>query len=325
MLVKDLNEKELLARFVPLLPQATCVVVGNGDDSAVLHIGGDTTVSTDMLVENRHFRCDWSTGFDVGYRAAQQNIADALAMGATPVSLVVGLGLPPTTEVTWVEDLARGFAQACQPWEVGVDGGDLVSASEITIGVTVIGDLQGRKPLRRDNALPGQKVIFTGNLGHAAAGYELLKHGYTRTDSDEYLASLIDDFLRPKPPIGAVMAAVNAHTLCAGIDVSDGLVKDIGRVAQSSRVWINLDGAQLNKLLGRLGRAAGRLGTDRRLWALAGGEDHGFVATIDSATVIPDGFSVIGQVMGPDEYGRVTLDQLPLDPDQIGWDHFRSA
>ncbi|WP_455952469.1 thiamine-phosphate kinase [Arcanobacterium haemolyticum] len=323
MRVQDLNEAELLARFTPLLPQAGCAVVPNGDDSVVLDVVGHTTVSTDMLIEDRHFRLEWSTGRDVGYRAAQQNIADALAMGARPVSLVVGLGLPPETPVAWVEDFARGLNDACAPLGVGVDGGDLVASPQVSVGVTIIGDLEGRSALLRSGALPGQRVVFAGSLGHGLAGYELLQAGYDRNDPDSRIVALIDDFLRPKPPVEIALAAARSGVLCSLMDVSDGLAKDLGRIARASRVWVDLDAPALNTLIGSLGSAAGRLGADRRYWALAGGEDHGFVGTIAADGAVPAGFTVIGEVRGPAEHGRLTLDLADIDSDRIGWDHFR--
>lgn len=321
--VRDLSEAEILARIFPILPVASSAVVPTGDDSAVFDVVGDTTISTDMLIQDRHFRTEWSTGFDVGFRAAQQNIADAVAMGARPVSLVVGLGMPGETSVDWVEDFARGLADACEPWGIGVDGGDLVSAQEICVSITVMGDLEGRPPLLRSGALPGHKVVFAGNLGHGIAGYELLQAGYDRSDSHPGIAGLIDDFLRPKPPVGIVLRRPVRGFLLSLMDVSDGLIRDLGRIAQASRVWIDLDPLVLNSLLGPIALAAGRLSADRRQWALSGGEDHGFIGTMDADTPLPAGFTQIGTVRGPDQHGRISLADRSLDINGFGWDHFR--
>ena len=129
--------------------------------------------------------------------------------------------------------------------------------------------------------------------------------------------ALIDDFLRPKPPVEIALAAARSGVLCSLMDVSDGLAKDLGRIARASRVWVDLDAPALNMLIGSLGSAAGRLGADRRYWALAGGEDHGFVGTIAADGAVPAGFTVIGEVRGPAEHGRLTLDLADIDSDRI--------
>lgn len=196
MLISEMTEDTLLSRLLPLLPTSTGIVVPSGDDAAVLSLAGDAVISTDMLIEGRHFLRTWSDGADVGFRAAMQNLADAVAMGARPRSLVVSLGLPGDLDVEWVTDFATGLAQACTPVGVGVDGGDLVSAQEITIGVSVIGDMEGRTPLRRAGAQINDRVIHAGYLGHGAAGLALLQAG---AKIDGGVAGLVDDFKRPKP------------------------------------------------------------------------------------------------------------------------------
>lgn len=318
MRISETTEDLLLSRFLPLLPTGEAAIVPTGDDAAVLSLAGDAVVSTDMLIEGRHFRRDWSTGADVGFRAAMQNLADAVAMGANPRSLVVSLGLPSDLDVEWVSEFATGLAQACEPGGVGVDGGDLVSSNEIAISVTVIGDMEGRSPLRRATADIGDRIIHAGNLGHGAAGLALLEAGAV---IDDAVAGLIDDFKRPKPPLREALAAARAGGIRAMMDVSDGLVRDARRMAKASGVWLDFNAKMLESKMGALGRAAGRLRADRREWLLTGGEDHGFLATIRPDAVIPAGFMEIGEVMGPSLGGRVTIEQREI-AGLGGWDHF---
>ena len=177
-LVRDLSEEQLLARVVPLLPTSDLAIIGPGDDCAVMSApDGRYCVSTDVLVEGRHFRTDWSSGRDVGRRAAAQNLADAAAMGARPVALVVSLVLPGATPVPWVEDLARGLAEACRRVGAGVVGGDLSAGDHLVIAATVHGDLQGRAPVVRSGARVGDVVVLAGRPGRSAAGLALLKAG----------------------------------------------------------------------------------------------------------------------------------------------------
>lgn len=321
MLISQASEDVLISGFAPYLPKSSAVVP-SGDDSAVLETRGNVAVSVDMLVENRHFKREWSTGYDVGYRAAQQNLADAVAVGAMPVSLVVGMALPGDLEVEWLNDFARGLAAACEPHGVGVDGGDLVAGSEIAISVTVLGDMEGREPLLRSGALPGHKVVHCGNLGHGIAGFELLSAGFSESDENPKVGALVGNFLRPQPPINEAMEAVRGGSLRSLMDVSDGLVRDTRRIAKASRVWIDLDQKAIEKKMGPLATAAGRLGADRRTWLFTGGEDHGFVGTIPADGEVPDAFAVIGEVLAPDQHGRITISGKDVNQSTLGWDHF---
>ncbi|WP_309232755.1 AIR synthase related protein, partial [Actinotalea sp. JY-7885] len=172
--VADLGEDALLAQIFPLLPRAAGTLLGPGDDAAVVAApDARVVVSTDVLVEGRHFRREWSSGEDVGRRAAVQNLADVAAMGARPTALVVALVVPPDVPVSWVLGLARGLAAACGP-EVGVVGGDLSGGSEVVVAVTVHGDLEGRAPVLRSGARPGDVVAHAGVRGRSAAGLALL-------------------------------------------------------------------------------------------------------------------------------------------------------
>ena len=155
--VADLGEAGILARITPLLPSGRDVLVGPGDDCAVLAApDGRYCVSTDVLVEGRHFRTDWSSGFDVGARAAAQNLADIAAMGARPVALVACLVLPGATPVDWVVDLARGMALRCREAGAAIVGGDLSAGEGLVVAVTVHGDLRGRAPVLRSGARAGE-------------------------------------------------------------------------------------------------------------------------------------------------------------------------
>ncbi len=339
--VRDLSEDDLLAVLRKHLPSAGGVIVPSGDDSAVLSFpDGRVSVSTDMLVEDVHFRRGWSTGEDVGWRAAMQNLADAVAMGAVPISLVVSLELPGDLPVAWVEGLARGMAAACAVCGTGVDGGDLVGGDRVAISVTVLGALEGRDPVLRSAARSGEPLIHAGVLGRAAAGMALLEHGYTRrqvTFPDEE-SLLVDDFLRPKPPLRRALAACREGAIGAFMDVSDGLLRDARRMAEASGVWLDIESTRLadsiHPLIG-IGRRMGM--ADPWQWALetalSGGEDHGFLGTLRvhaerawglNTPTLPAGFTRIGTVREAHDGGLVTVDgrEIALAG---GWDHFGGA
>ena len=180
--VADLGEAGILARITPLLPSGRDVLVGPGDDCAVLAApDGRYCVSTDVLVEGRHFRTDWSSGFDVGARAAAQNLADIAAMGARPVALVACLVLPGATPVDWVVDLARGMALRCREAGAAIVGGDLSAGEGLVVAVTVHGDLRGRAPVLRSGARAGEALVLAGTPGRSAAGLALLEAGWGRS------------------------------------------------------------------------------------------------------------------------------------------------
>ena len=177
--IGELGEDALIAAFAPRLPTTDAELLGPGDDAAVISVDGDLVVSSDVLVEGRHFRLDWSTGEDVGWRAAVQNLADIDAMGAVPTALQVTLAAPASTPVAWVLAFADGLRLACEPHGVGVVGGDLSGASEIHIGVTALGETHGIDPITRADAVPGDVVAVSAPLGAAAAGLALLEAGIT--------------------------------------------------------------------------------------------------------------------------------------------------
>ena len=217
--VSDLGETGLLAALAPLLPPSPAALVGVGDDCAVLAApDGRYCVSTDVLVEGRHFRTDWMSAQQVGRRAAAQNLADVAAMGAVPVALVVGLVLPGDTPVSWVTDLARGLGRACAPLGVGVVGGDLSSGESIVVSVTVMGDLRGRHPVLRGGAHDGDLLVHVGNLGCGAAGLALLEAGYGDADLSGTAARCRELFRVPCPPLeaGPALALAGATAMMDG-------------------------------------------------------------------------------------------------------------
>lgn len=319
MRVRDLDEESLLASFTPLLPQGDAEVP-NGDDAAVVPLREPRfVVTTDVLVEGRHFTRDWFTGADVGWRAIMQNAADIGAMGAAPVSFVAAVVLPGDLEVAWVRDLATGMAEACRAITAqtgipcGVVGGDLSAGNDIVVAVTAHGDLLGQPPLLRSGARVGDVVVHAGTLGFSAGGLAALQAGQHGALVEEALAI----YRRPQPPLEAALAAARAG-VHAMMDVSDGLLRDAGRIARASGVTLDVR----LPVAARLARVAAVVGEDPRAWVAGGGEDHGFLATCAPDSV-PPGFDVIGVVR---ERGTHAVLVDGAEPSfAIGWDHFGRA
>jgi thiamine-monophosphate kinase len=310
--VAELGENESLKRTVSRLNSSEYAVVGSGDDSAVINSAdGRFVVTTDTMIEGHDFRLDWSTGFDLGWKAVATNVSDVAAMGARPTSLVVAIAVPGSTPITFLEDFADGLKAACEQLApgCGVVGGDLAAADQVFISVTAHGDLEGREPILRSGAKPGDVLAVAGTLGRAAAGLSLLFSG----DSDAISAydALVDVQRRPEPPIAAGVG-LNATAM---LDVSDGLAKDAARIAKASGVKLVINSRDLQGFEAMLDDVAMRLGVQARDWVLGGGEDHSLLATFGPDVEIPRAFKPIGVVA---EGSGVYLDDLPLD--EAGWD-----
>jgi len=326
-LVRDLSEDDLLAAIFPLLPAGRATLVGPGDDAAVVAApDGRFVVSTDVLVEDRHFRRAWSTGHDVGRRAAAQNLADIAAMGARPTSLVVSLVVPGELPLAWVTGLARGLAEACAPVGAAVVGGDLSGGELVVVAVTIHGDLEGRAPVMRSGARPGDVVAHAGVLGHAAAGFALLEARGGEV-LDPPLARLVGRHLVPEPPLDAGPTAARAAATSM-LDVSDGLLRDAGRLARASGVVLDLEPGSLrgDEALTAAAEAVAPEGDPRALvqaWVLGGGEDHGLLATFPEGVALPPGYRPLGTVRAPvpGERTRVLVGGAEADVPP-GWDHF---
>jgi thiamine-monophosphate kinase len=287
------GEFGLIAAVTARLPQTADVLVGPGDDAAVLAVpGGRVVATTDVLVEGVHFRRDWSSAYDVGRKAAAANLADVAAMGGVGTALLVGLAAPPDLPLQWALDLADGLRDECALVGAAVVGGDTVSADQVVVSVTALGRVD--RWVTRDGARPGDLVVVAGRLGHSSAGLRLLQEGVTE-------GPLVDAHRRPEPPYaaGALLASAGATAMC---DVSDGLVNDLGHLAAASGVRIDLDSAALADDAVTMGDVLG------------GGEDHALVATVPAPV---DGCRVIGRVVAGE---GVTLDGSPVTG---GWTHFR--
>ena len=203
------------------------VVLGVGDDAAVLAVPGRVVVAVDQMVEGRHFRRDWSSAHDVGRKAVARSMSDIAAMGARPVALLIGLAAPATLPVAWACELAEGMVAEASMVGAAVVGGDTVASDTLVLSVTALGDPQGREPITRAGARPGDVVALAGVLGRAAAGLAVLSRGHRQPKS------VVAAQRTPTPPYAAGIAAAEAGAT-AMIDVSDGLLADAGHLARAS-------------------------------------------------------------------------------------------
>lgn len=315
-----MGEFALIARINAGRPLSPGVLLGPGDDAAVVAAPtGRFVVTTDMLVQDRHFRLDWSSAVDIGRKAIAQNAADVVAMGARPSAFVVGLGCPSETRADFVEGLADGMWAEIARSGGAIAGGDMVRSPVVTISVTAFGDPY-REPIPRSGARPGDVVAVAGRLGWSGAGFAVLSAGLDAAALAGVDAGLIAEALAthrvPQPPYDAVLELPGDAPITALTDVSDGLLADLGHIAESSRVAIDLDAAALRDPV--LSPLADALGADPLDWILAGGEDHAFAATFAGNADLPAGWVPIGRVV---EGTGVTVDGTPrIGP--TGWESF---
>jgi thiamine-monophosphate kinase len=308
----EVGEFALIDRFVAGRRQPAVVAVGPGDDAAVVGTpDARTVVSTDMLVEGRHFRLDWSSPHDIGRKAIAQNAADIEAMGAAVTAFVVAFGAPGDTLAAQTVALADGLWQEAGVIGAGIVGGDLVSAPQWVISVTVLGDLAGRSPVLRSGARVGDTLAIVGDLGRSAAGYQLLRNGIDGFDD------LLRRHLVPQPPYGQGRVAADEGAT-AMTDVSDGLIADLGHIAHASGVAVNVSTAALHADRDALTAAAAAVDADPWEWVLGGGEDHALVATFHGTP--PKGWRVIGTVVDGPPRVLVDGDTWPGNP---GWQSFQ--
>lgn len=323
--VADLGEFGLIARITAGRELPPSTLLGPGDDAAVLAAAdGRVVVTTDVLVEGVHFRLDWSTPHQVGRKAVAANLADVAAMGAVPTALVVGLAVPGRTPVSTVDDLMAGMWAEAEQVGAGIVGGDVVSSEQLVVSVTALGDLQGRAPVTRSDARPGDVLGLCGRLGWAAAGLAVLRRGllspfalspFARSPLARSPLAVVAAHRVPEPPYVAGPQAASAGATSM-IDISDGLLADAGHLAEASGVGIDIDSAAL-PVASRLVEVASALGADARHWVLTGGEDHALLASFPAGAVLPQGWIRLGVVR---DGSGVTVDGSEVPPG--GWQHF---
>lgn len=310
----SLGEFGLIERVTRDRPAGAATLLGPGDDAAVLaQPDGRVVACVDVLVEGVHFRLDWSRPQDVGRKAVAANLADVAAMGAAPTGLLCGLAAPADTPVEVLTGIADGMWAEAGVVDVGLVGGDVASGPALMISVTALGSLEGRAPVLRSGARPGDRVAVCGRLGWAAAGLAVLTRGFRSP------GAVVGAHRSPEPPYAAGPAAALAGAT-AMIDVSDGLLADLAHVARASDVGISLSRTAF-AVPDRLVEVGSALGVDPLEWILTGGEDHALAATFPADATLPEGFVEIGVVA---EGTDVLVDGEPY-AGPTGWDHFTSG
>lgn len=335
--VSDIGEFGLIRCLRELLERegakAAGVRMGIGDDAASFlpTPGYELLVTCDCIVEGRHFLPQHITPTDLGRRAMTLNISDIGAMGGSPLYALVSLGLKESTLVTDVEDLYRGFVAELNPFEASIIGGNLTkSAGGLFIDITLIGQVEEGKIVRRSTARPGDVVLVTGYPGRAAAGLHSLLNAREGDDLKE--DPLVRAYNSPSHRAREGRAIARTGCATAMIDTSDGFLGDLGHICEESGV-----GAELLKeslpVDEDLRRRASALGMDPYALVLYDSDDYELIVTCSPNDVERILAAVAGTGKGPvtqvgtitEGVGNITLilpDGSRQSVGPSGWDHF---
>ena len=303
------------------------LIIGIGDDTAAWQ--GDNSVTlatTDSLVQGVHFTLDTATWQELGWKALAISLSDIAAMGGIPLYALLLLGLPGDVEVEDVTNLYRGMLELAKHFDVAIAGGNVARSPVVSLGSTVLGSAAGGNVMARSAARVGDKIAVTGYLGAAAAGLKMFREQLTVSPHSG--ASFRQAFLRPFPRIvdGQIMASLGVK---AAMDISDGLLADLGHICQASRVGarINVDQLPVHP------DVADSFGEESLELALSGGEDYELLFTASAEVIdqlkarVSCPVTVIGEITS-DETCRIVMvngQGRPFTPAKKGWQHFASG
>jgi len=271
------NEAQVISEVTSIFSKSSKsnphVIIGIGDDAAVVATDQHSVITTDMAIENVHFKREWSTAYEIGTKITVANLADVYAMGAEPRYLVVALTLTGNEELSWIKDLAQGIADTAAKSGAVVVGGDLSRAEQIMISISAIGSSQLH--ITRSGARIGDSIYVSALPGWSRAGYEVLSKNLAESKLfDRALAQFKSPVLEPS----LMRGFKSAHSLC---DISDSFLEQAEQMSRASHVRFEIDTKMFEKAEGfaDLASVAHAIGCDVWDLALAGGEDHVLLAT----------------------------------------------
>lgn len=272
--VKDIGEHGLLARLQRFCPSDVV-----GDDGAILAIAPQQSlvVTTDVLVDGVHFSDRTTSPFDVGWRSVAANLSDLAAMGAKPVGITVGLSLPGTTEVAWVESVYEGLSTCLQAYRTPLVGGDICRSRVVSLAITALGEVLPQRAICRHLARPGDVILITGLHGLSRGGLELLlDRNLGKALTSKESARLIAAHQRPIPRLDILpyLAAMPTDIAIAGMDSSDGLRDAVQQICHRSNVGAVIDRAKIEVFSGLTKLVDAETAWS---WILDGGEDFELV------------------------------------------------
>jgi thiamine-monophosphate kinase len=318
----DVSEEELLTAIQKVLSGSGHeVVVGVGDDAAVLAAGtGQLVITTDAMVEGSHFARSTTSARDLGYKAIVVNVSDIAAMGASPRYAVCALTLSDEVHAAWAMEMLGGMREAADEYALWLVGGNLARGREVTVAVTVTGEVAPGRAVLRSGAHPGDRILVTGSLGGSAAGLRIGRNKKKRWTDDERDA--IARHFRPVARVGEGQALARQGAT-AMIDISDGFALDLSRVCAASGVGARVSGFD-----------AVRHPAATASEAQSGGEDYELLAAMPAAadgdetaaTELRESFGSaltdVGEFVERPGMTMIAQDGTERALEPGGWDHF---
>lgn len=333
MMLEELGEFGFIKRFLSgFNSHRDELVVQPGDDCAAISInnGNLLLVTTDLLAENIHFRQSTIDGYHLGRKCIAVNISDIAAMGGVPTFCFLSIAIPSGFSTTYLEEISRGMQSICREFNVVLAGGDTTgSESGLVINICQLGEVTSEKCLLRSGARTGDVVQVSGPLGFSATGFELLES--CQADEPRVLP-FIQAHIDPVPQVSLARLLAD-RGIRSMIDISDGLLQDLGHICEQSQCGaeLNLDQLKLSELL--LHHYQNDYERAVRI-ALTGGEDYGlcWTASAECAEEIlteirRNGFPEAQSIGVITDQAGVTVlkNREPVQFQRTGWDHLSPA
>jgi thiamine-monophosphate kinase len=311
MKVKDVGEFGLI-NLISKKPKNKDILVGIGDDAAVIKTKGLEILTTDCLVEGDHFRCDWFTPEQIGMKAIEINVSDVAAMGGVPRYVLISLGLPRNLDVSFVEKMYKGLWKSCERYDTEIIGGNMTHSDQIMISVTLAGDVKKDFLSLRNGAKPDDYIFVSGPLGNGRAGLRLFQ------ENIKGFEKVKKDYLEPKAKLDFALKI--APFVNSMIDISDGLGPELRHICYESNCGAIIFKEKI-PINDNVRIAAKTLGEDEYDYALCGGEDFELLYTVSKNKLSNiEGF-LIGEITKNKEIKLRSRNKEILIT-KSGYDHF---
>jgi thiamine-monophosphate kinase len=329
MKLTEIGEFAVIAAIKEMAAAGPRVVKGIGDDAAVIKPspGMVSLVTADLLVEGVHFNLDFIDPYRLGKKAVAVNLSDMAACGATPTAFLVSLAAPVKTEMAFVRSLYQGMLEQAQEFKMPLAGGDTSRGERLLIAITLIGEAEETKVIYRAGAKKGDHVFVTGTLGDAAVGLKQLKQGKRE-------GKLVQRHLVPVPRVKEGEAIAGQGLATAMIDISDGLLADLGHICEASTVGANVQLSRL-PLSEEYQREIAQYNADTYLLAMIGGEDYELLftapkertpATQKLAQEFGIPITMIGEITDASQGVKIFKEDGKVYPmKEQGYDHFKKG
>lgn len=314
MKVKDIGEFGLID-LISKKSRGKDVLVGIGDDAAVIKTKGLQVLTTDCLVEGDHFRKEWFTPEQIGMKSIEINISDVASMGAIPKYVLVSLALPKDLDVEFVEKLYKGMWKTCDKYNIEIIGGNMTHCEQIVISITLTGEVNKNNLSLRSSAKPGDFIFVSGHLGNGRAGLRLFQENL-----DGY-EEVRKSYLEPKAQLDfskKVAMFVNAME-----DISDGLAPEIRHICDESKCGAIIYRDKI-PIKDEVRNVAKQLGEDEYDYALYGGEDFELVYTVSKNNLDNVNGFLVGEIT-KNKGVRLSFNGKEKEILENGYDHFSNS